>query len=248
MRNTLLCGLAAVLLTGSLLSQMWRPPEPEPFSFKDEKLGTNLEDFKAKHGNPGRWENKTTRAVGSKDSASPPGKGWEWVPDMKCKENVKAVTRCDYMDTITDIPARATAIFADSKLAAIHLLYWDAPDVLVAGTYVPAGDRTWQALIAKLGPPKVTRVRADFPINGHTRRILRWDNGVSAVEFQNDPCNDSLSYAGIAEILQGRYCDSPDTSNTTISIWYVHKELSTLVFTRSKEAGESSDKKARSDL
>jgi hypothetical protein len=182
MRNTLLCGLAAVLLTGPLLSQMWRPPEPEPFSFKDDKLGMNLEDFKAKHGDPGRWENKITRAVGSKDSASPsPGKGWEWVPDMKCKENVKAVTRCDYMDTITGIPARATAIFADSKLAAIHLLYWDARDVLVAGTYVPAGDRTWQALIAKLGPPKVARVRADFPVNGHTRRILRWDNGVSAV-------------------------------------------------------------------
>jgi hypothetical protein len=186
-----------MLLMGMLVSQVSEPPEPEPFSFKDDKLGMNLEDFKARRRNPGQWENKLTRTVGSKDSASSsPGKGWEWVSDMKCKESVKAVTECDYTDTITNIPSRVTAIFADGKLAAIHLLYWDARDVLVAGTHVSAGDRTWQALIAKLGPAKVARIRADFPITGNTRRILRWDNGVSAVEFQNDPCNNSLSYPG----------------------------------------------------
>lgn len=243
MKNVLLCGFAAMLMVGPQNGQ------PEPFSFKEDQLGTYLADFQAKHRNPGQWENKVTRSVGSSDSTSPsPGKGWEWVPNVKCQASVKAVTECKYIDTITDIPARATAIFADGRLAAINLLYWDAPSVLVAGKYVPAGDRTWQALTDRLGPPQIARIRPDFPITGNTRCILRWDNGVSMVEFQNDPCNESLSYGGIAEIIQGRFCESPDTSTTTISVWYVHKALSNLIFVRRKEASDNADKKARSDL
>jgi hypothetical protein len=217
---------------------------PEPFSFKSDKLGMGLDDFRTNHRDPGEWENKVTRSVGSHDSAKPsPGKNWEWVPSVKCKENVKAVTVCDYMDTITNVPARATATFADGKLASINLLYWDAPNVLVAGKYVPAGDVTWQALIAKFGTPQSTDIRPDFPISGNTRRILRWDNGVSIVEFENDPCNGDE----IREIIQGHYCESPNTSTTTISIWYVHKALAELIYVRRKE-DDNATKKARSDL
>jgi hypothetical protein len=238
--------ISILLLAAPLLSQT----NPEPFSFKENKLGMSLEDFKALHRTPGHWErNKVANLAATDPDIPPAGASWEWMPDMTCKERIKAVMACDYNDTITDLPARATAILVDGKLNAMNLLVISAPLVLLDGRWTSAGDRTWQALIAKLGPPKDSQVTPNFPIGGHTRRILRWDNGISMVDFENDPCNKTLSpFDGIAELLSGHYCESPDTDVNTISVWYIHKALSQAMLARRKEAAESADKKARSDI
>ena len=95
MRDALLRCAAAMLLMTPLLSQT---DQPEPFSFKDDRLGMSLEAFKAKHGN----------AV--------------------CKEMFRTATRCEYVTTVVGITPFAEALFVDNRLAAIHLFYGSNPD------------------------------------------------------------------------------------------------------------------------
>jgi hypothetical protein len=221
LRNTLLGGLAAIFLMGSLLSQT-----DQTNLFGDDKLGMSLKDFNLKP---------------RINFRSKPGANCR-----ECRDNaarvVDGVTECEYLETIPDCPykARGHAFFVDDKLAAINLYYWDECDADVtklraANTLV--GERTLQALIATFGNPQITKIDKDVavPIPNETRRIVRWNDADSATEFQSYPCNRSLSYAGVSEILQGTYCESPDTSSTTISIWYVDKVLSKLIFVRHKE-------------
>ncbi len=84
MRNAPPHALAVMLLVAQLLSQA---NKPEPFGFKDDKLGMSLEEFTTKHINPGSWENEAARMTDGTDPHVPPrGKGWKWKPDMACRE------------------------------------------------------------------------------------------------------------------------------------------------------------------
>ncbi len=217
--------------------------EQEAFGFKDDKLGMSFDDFKAKHLNPGRWENKSTRTVGSTDIAtSSPGKGWEWIADMDCKELITGViNRCQYMTTVAGIPStHAVAVFVEQRLAVISVSY---------STHSPV---VQQALADKLGPP--TRIA----VSGHSNRdlfALRWDNGVSVVEFQEHYCGSGFIHPSqegwskdVAEVLRGSYCENDDAGDyASAFIWYVHKSLSSLAMTRWQEAIEEVKKKWHSE-
>jgi hypothetical protein len=220
MRNALLRALAAMFLVGSLLSQT-----AQTNLFGDDKLGMSLKDFRLK-----------------------PGAKCQEGRDMAARV-VDGVTECQYMETIPDcrFKARGHALFVDDKLAAINLYYWDECDadgMELRSANALVGWRTLQSLIRRFGDPQSTNTEeAAVPIPNEARRTVRWSDAESAVEFQSYPCNRSLSYAGIFEILQGTYCDSPDTSSTTISVWYVDKALSKLIFSRHKELIKNADKK-----
>lgn len=236
MRNAPLCCLAAMLLMTPLLSQ---PDQPEPFSFKDDKLGMSLEAFKAKHVHPGYWQNEATKIIapGGDSHRRPLGKGnWTWKPDMDCKEVKVLITRCEYTTTVAGIQwVHAAAVFVEQKLAVISVSY---------STHSPT---VQEALANKLGPPvNITR-------NGFS--ALRWDNGVSVVEFQEHYCGRA-QYGGqrgwnkeVADVLRGTYCDNEDARDYhTAFIWYVHRSLANLALTRWKEAIEKDEKAVRSDL
>jgi hypothetical protein len=191
--------------------------------FGDDKLGMSLKDFNL----------KPRMDVREKQGA-------------KCREGrnmaaqvVDGVTECEYLETIPNcrFKAHGDAFFVEDKLAAINFYYWDVCDVggeglSAANTLV--GERTLQSLIARFGSPQMTRIEKDVAVSvpSETRRIVRRNDAVSAVKFQSYPRNRSLFYAGISEILEGTYCESPDTSSTTISVWYIDKALSKLILVR----------------
>jgi hypothetical protein len=318
MKTIVLCNVAVMILVGSLLSQA---NQPEPFGFKDAKLGMSLQDFQAQHRIPGEWEIRGVAGkgtvVGSDDSSwePPAGKHWEWVPEMECKETVKGIATCigrhhgvyqgsGYTDTIASLPAHVSVYFADGRLAVISL---------AVETQQNTGDPIWQGLIAKFGAPQVNDVhrfvvpncttffreaqtplaalskagklwctnphlpRTCIPIdqlcamptvNKQTcppkhgepvlscepqeyrppSRTLRWDNGVSVMTFNNNGCTKNFfPYGDIKDILEGGYCKSTDITGD-IFVWYVHKELSRLLFVRRKEGIDAANKKARSDF
>jgi hypothetical protein len=85
-------------------------------------------------------------------------------------------------------------------------------------------------------------------------RILRWDNGVSIISFNNNygfEMDQSL-HAVVKQILDGRCCSSstpePPLNTSAATIWYIHKELASLMFVRLQEAKAASADKARSDF
>lgn len=84
---------------------------------------------------------------------------------------------------------------------------------------------------------------------GSPVRTLRWDNGVSVINFNNNGCiADSFPYGDITTILEGSYCESTNTTTSDISIWYVDKELSKILLVHRNEAGDSAKTKAASDF
>jgi hypothetical protein len=236
MRTALSYGVAAVLLVGSLLPQA---VQPEPFGFKKDKLGMSLEDFKAMHLEPGAWENEATKTVASFDFHRPPtGKGWTWKPNLDCGELVGGViTRCRYNSTIGG-DLHTVAFFVDGKLAIIGVSDNNLSPL------VP------QALVDGLGPPRHLLVPGNAGWSA-----LRWDNGVSVVEFQEHYCHSGTSndlpreFNDAAEVLRGAYCEGSDGGDASMGavIWYVHRSLFSLTIRRWDDAIKDIKKKAESE-
>jgi hypothetical protein len=238
MRNATFFAFIPVLLIVHLLVQA---DQVEQFSFKDDKLGMSLEDFKAKHVIPGSWENEGTKIISGGDFHHPPrGKGrWKWKSYLVCKDNEPSkgvIVRCEYDATLAGIPsvqAQVAAVFVEDKLAAVTVSYTNHSPLIP------------QALVDKLGPP----VR--LPVAGRSNRnlsALRWDNGISVVEFQENYCGSQDWSKDVTEILRDIFCDNDDGGGGgPATIWYVHKSLANLVMTRSREFTESVKKRAASE-
>jgi len=220
-----------MLLVGPLLSQT---DQREPFSFKDDKLGMSLEGFKAKHVDPGEWENEITGVTSGGDSHRPPRGRWKWKPYLNCRESFKGViTQCRYTATVAGTFVGADTVFVEGKLAVIIVTY------TTQSSLIP------QALVDKFGPP----VRV--PVSGASNRdlsALRWDNGASVVEFQEHYCGSLEWSKDVTEMLRGSYCDDGDAGDYGLAyIWYVHKSLANLAMARSKEAIEEAKKREASE-
>jgi len=246
--------LIASLLVGLLpTSVLLAGQDEKPYSFKDAQLGMSLEEFQAQHLTPGSWEDVAhpgMYAPGTDPHTPPPIEGkwavkpdWKWKPDVRCAEMVKGtngiITRCEYETTILGHSIGATALFVDRHLASISL---------------PLSENAQQvqlALTEKLGPP----VR--IPIRAHVNPgwfALRWENGVSVVEFQKYHCSSGSDYRDgwgrdVTNVLRGNYCPDDDGMEYgNVFLWYVHKSLAPLAIKRWKEAGEAAERKARSDI
>lgn len=236
MRTALLPGIAAILLVGSLLPQA---VQPEPFGFRKDKLGMSLEDFKAIHLEPGIWRDEAAGASGGSDFQRPPmGMAWKWKPDLSCVELVGGpITLCRYNSTIGG-DMHTAAFFVDGKLAIIGVSDNNLSPL------VP------QALVDGLGPPR--RLLAAGNLGWPA---LRWDNGISVVEFQEHYCHNDISnnlpreFNDVAEVLRGVYCESGDAVDASIGavIWYVHRPLYSLTMTRWEEGIREIKRKAQSE-
>lgn len=239
-RNQVFLVLAVMLLTGLVLAQN---DQPQPYSFKDDILGMGLEEFKAKHVDPGSWQDEATKIVSIGDSHNPPRSAgdWKWKPDLDCRDVMRGViVRCQYETTIAGIPwAHVAAVFVDGKLAAINVSYSTQSPVVR------------QALIDKLGQPM------RIPVSGNSNRdlyALRWDNGVSVVELQEHYCGSGSDNSqqgwskDVTEVLRGIYCDNSDAGDYgSAFIWYVHRSLSTFAMSRWEGTIEDIREKARSE-
>jgi len=215
-------GLFVVLLVTPLLSQT---ELPAPFGFKDDRLGMNLTEFKGKHVNPGSWENEAQPMVGGTDPRVPPrGTGWKWKPDLACREVRATVTQCEYATKIAEISSlNVSSTFVQEKLAIIRVSVNSGVSLI------------HQALIDKLGRP------LPVPVSGHSDpnlSALRWDNGVSAVEFEESCCGSRDWTKDVPEVVRGTYCGNDDGTDGTSVVWYVHKSLSNLALTELTAAVE----------
>ena len=238
MRNSLLRSLAAILLIGPLLSQT---DQQEPFSLQGDKLGMSLEDFKAKHVKPGLWEDEVTGNLHGGDFHSPPrDKGrWKWKPALRCKESFKGViTECEYRTSVGggsssfSVWVSATAVFVEGKLGVITLDTRSSPPLIS------------QALLDKYGSP----VRVPGSIMRNRDLVaLRWDNGISVIQFQEKYCGKNGWKNDVATILRGTYCDDNEDvrgAEGEAYVTYVHKSLYALAIRRSKEVTEEAKNQA----
>lgn len=72
---------AAVLLCASATLAFGQNTDQSPYSFKGDRLGMSLSDFKKSHHDPGVW---TIVAGGEK----------VWQSDLQCKDQSTAITTC----------------------------------------------------------------------------------------------------------------------------------------------------------
>jgi hypothetical protein len=182
--------------------------------------------------------------MGGVDFHRPPtGKGWTWKSDLTCTDLVEGViTQCLYAVTMAgSVGARSVAMFVDGRLSVLGVSY-SSPSVLVQ-----------QALVDKLGTP----TRLPSRSNGGWS-ALRWDNGTSVVEFQENYCGSGI-WAGaiprewwssdVAEVLRGSYCESRDGGNAPFGfIWFVHRPLFSLTVRRWEEGIKEIKRKAQSEI
>ena len=210
------------------------------FAFKDDRLGMTLQEFETKHVSPGHWVSSLQTYVAGGWSAltdlnnRPKEKGdWKWKPDLSCNES-EGLSWCEYATTVATVPVRARATFVEQRLAVVMLSYSSAE---------PSSPRVEQALTDKFGP--------GARIAGSQTGLyaLRWDNGISVVEFENLYCGSTgtdleVWSAEVTEIVRGVYCDHRDGTKGDTVIWYVHKSLASLAMTRWRQTREEIREKA----
>jgi hypothetical protein len=238
MKKALLFGLIMLLpLTRAATQSM--ESKAMGFDFKGDQLGMSLDEFKTKHHDPGVLLVENT--CDDRGKCTAPKQVWH--PDMQCKEEGKGISTCGGSSTtVATIPASATFLFADGKLAAIRVSFTYSEDYFAA---------VQQALTAKQGTPSAS-------LSGKAGSALFWDNGVSAVELQEHEClNTEAENKGgmdlwskdLSDVLKAHYCAEEDSLTYHDSrIIYVHKTLGGVAQTRIAEAEKDAAGKAKSDI
>lgn len=234
MRSWLIAGLNA-LLFGMPAVVGAQPAQPEPYDLKGDRLGMDLDQFKANHKEPGAWfiENVCVQ------SKCKPEKVWK--SRLQCKEETAITTFCTLSSTIAEIPAGVSAFFIEKKLVALNVSFTSRDDWFTS---------VFQALTTKLGPPvsqTQTRVGA----------VIHWDNGASVALLQQHSCYSprllgAAAYGWSDEIsssLRGQDCaENGALSYRDSRVLYVHRALGATAQQRIDEAIKNRAAKSRSDI
>jgi len=244
-KNTSFLVSLALLLIGSLSNAaLAQVNQSEPYSFKDDQLGMSLEAFKSLHRNPGHLD----RSLSQKPPFRPRN---EWVPDMRCDEIVKGISRCHYETTVTGYPARVAAMFADGKLATIQIYLNGSP-----------AQPLLDALVGKFGMPTSQQL-PQVAQCGPRDQVFYWDNGVSMIQLQSPSSYsfeiDDLPQSGLRGLsgwsrdvfaaLGHSYCVAGQSYSTVaVRLWYIHKSLAAVGETRRLEAQKEAERKLHSDI
>lgn len=234
MRRLLILGLTASLIGTSSICGA-QTPQGEPYDFKGDQLGMDLEQFKLKHREPGAWLIQNVCV----NQQCKPEKVWK--PRLDCKEDASVTAFCSFSSTIAEIPAAVTAFFVDKKLVTINVSFAWRDEWFVAVA---------QALTAKLGAP-VSRT------DGRSGPVLRWDNETSVALIQLHACYsprllgpDPRGWSDeIVSLLRGQDCaDRGLLTYQQSRVLFVHRALGAAAQQRIDEAIRSRAARSRSDI
>jgi hypothetical protein len=223
--------IAVLLISATTYAQTPTPLATDNhYTFKGDRLGMTLGDFKAEHHEPGVW----VFAAGGKK---------EWNSALQCKAETSAITTCFYNTTIASIPANANETFIDGKLATISLSF-----TYGARYFSPV----LEALNAKLGAAKWSVIPEG---NAGPDRAVVWDNDISIAELQPHVCSSpgapsiEAFSADVALMLQGKYCSHDQFLSYGYSrVLFVDKESASKLPARIAEGAAESRRKANGDL
>jgi hypothetical protein len=222
-------------------------PSAEPYSFKDDRLGMSLEEFKKNHPDDGTW------IIVAGDTKQ------HWQEFYKCKPIVPGIDHCQYGTTIASMPADSDDWFVDGKLTVISVKFdWSTTGYLAA----------IDAMDGKLGPATWSVIPGGQPIASVslTDRAVVWNNDQYIARIEPHLCGSEAMYypgnegLGRADALlsdvtlmsQGHYCSGglmPQvTMGTKSRVLFFDKNMSKEFSDRVAAAVGVAKKKSKGDI
>jgi hypothetical protein len=229
----------AVCLAALLPTARAQSDKPDPYAFKDDRLGMKLMDFQKDHA-------PTKRRVNVNGSGGTPVWGTRTDPGAICKAITSSITSCGYASTIVGLPANVSDFFVDGKLAEIYVSIAHFPGPL---------ESVVSALQIKMGVATEVQPKT---FNSSVGPGLVWSDAMSVAQFQPAMC---MAHQGgydtdarhteldLNELLAGEYCVSGQSLSSGYSlVIFADKALAKIYIQRLEAADKDASDKAKGDL